>query len=263
MKIKINDPDKCENCNVKSCKFLTVAKTKSDFIRLTSETSICPTSAIDENGPSESDLKNKSIGGSNCVECGLCARFCAHENLVIEDCSLKADKFECLDAIQLKAVTSLYLSLLFDFSANTNRNQSLPFDCYVSTCSGMEAFVEIDAGDDSLECLRRILGDIITYSQSRIITHGIVVLSTFPKSGSRDMFSVISKLKDFPTTRNIKIYITTFSILRMLCAAGVNKADDFHTFLFDCTTESDERMYLKRLKQVITRMRSNEQYNEG
>ena len=250
MKIIINDPNKCETCNAKSCKFLTVVKTKSDFIRLSSETSICPTSAIDENGPSESDLRNKFIGGSSCVECGLCARFCAYGNLTVESCSLEADKFGNLDAIQLKAVTSLYLSLLFDFAANTNRNQVLPFDCYVSTSSGMEAFVEIDAGNDSLECLRRILGDIVTYSHSRLITNGIIVLSSLPKSGSRDMFAVIEKMKQFPTTRNINIYITTFSILRVLCNARMEKADDFRTFLFDCANES-ESTYMERIMQAI------------
>lgn len=250
MKIKIKDPNKCEFCTVKSCKFLTVAKTKSDFIRLSSETSICPTSAIDENGPSESDLKNKSIGSGSCVECGLCARFCAHGNLVVEGCSPKADKFNNLDAIQLKAVTSLYLSLLFDFSANTNRNQALPFDCYVSTGSGSESFVEIDAGDDSLECLRRIFGDIVTYSQSRSITNGIIVLSSLPKTGSRDMFAVIEKMKVFPTTHNIRIYITTFTILRRLCIAGVRKADDFQTFFFDCANES-EHSYLERIRKTL------------
>ena len=250
MKIKINNPSICENCNAKSCKFLTLATVKSDFIRLSSETSICPTSAIDENGPSESDLKNSSIGNASCVECGLCARFCAHGNLIVENCSSKADKFESLDAIQLKAVTSLYLSLLFDFAANTNRNQSLPFDCYVSTTSGAEAFVEIDAGDDSLECLRRILGDIVTYSQSRPVTNGIIVLSSLPKPGSRDMFSVVEKMKDFPTTQNLRIYITTFSILRMLCMAGVKQADDFRTLLYDCANES-ESMYMKRVAEVI------------
>lgn len=256
MKIRIINPNKCENCNAKSCKFLTLATVKSDFIRLSSETSICPTSAIDENGPSESDLKNKSIGNDNCVECGLCARFCKHGNLVVEDCSAIADKFEKLDAIQLKAVTSLYLSLLFDFAANTNRNQSLPFDCYVSTTSGAEAFVEIDAGDDSLECLRRILGDIVTYSQSRAITNGIIVLSSIPKSGSRDMFSVVEKLKDFPTTRNIRIYITTFSILRSLCVSRVKRAVDFRTFFFDCTNESGKQ-YQERIKQAIAEQNVN------
>lgn len=250
MKIKIINPCECENCNAKSCKFLTLAKVKSDFIRLSSETSICPTSAIDENGPSESDLKNGTVGGDSCVECGLCAKFCAHGNLVVEDCSSKADKFENLDAIQLKAVTSLYLSLLFDFAANTNRNQSLPFDCYVSTCSGEEAFVEIDAGDDSLECLRRILGDIVTYSQSRSIMNGIIVLSNLPRTGSRDMFSVIEKMKDFPTTRNLHIYITTFAILRLLCVSGVKQMNDFHTYLFDCANESENK-YQARIKQTI------------
>ena len=250
MKIKINDPNTCERCNAKSCKFLTVVKTKSDFIRLSSETSICPTSAIDENGPSESDLRNKLIGGSSCVECGLCARFCAHGNLSVEGCSSKADKFDNLDAIQLKAVTSLYLSLLFDFAANTNRNQSLPFDCFVSTSSGIEAFVEIDVGDDSLECLRRILGDIVTYSHSRSITNGIIVLSSLPKSGSRDMFAVVEKMKQFPTMRNMNIYLTTFSILRMLCNSGVGKTDDLRTFLFNCSNES-ESTYMKRIRQAI------------
>lgn len=259
MKIKIINQRICESCNAKSCKFLTLATVKSNFIRLSSETSICPTSAIDENGPSESDLKNNLIGSDSCVECGLCARFCAHGNLIVEDCSPKADKFENLDAIQLKAVTSLYLSLLFDFAANTNRNQSLPFDCYVSTTSGEEAFVEIDAGDDSLECLRRILGDIVTYSQSRPITNGIIVLSALPKSGSRDMFSVVEKMKAFPTTKNLSIYITTFSILRMLCMAGVKRDDNLRSFLYDCANEN-ESAYIKRIAKVIERENSSSKW---
>ena len=252
MKIKIIDPFVCENCNIKSCKFLTVSSIKEDFIKLTSETTICPTSAIDENGPLASDLKSAAICSESCVKCGLCAKFCAHKNLVIECGSSQANEFVNLDAIQLKAVTSLYLSILFDFAANTNRNQALPFDCYVSTGSGAEAFVEIDAGDDSLECLRRILGDIVMFSQTHPISNGIIVLSSLPKIGSRDIFSVLAKMKEFPTTRKLNVYITTFSDLRMLCLAGVTRVNDFKSVLFDCSNET-QTTYESRIRQLLSK----------
>ena len=250
MKIKILNPTQCETCNAKSCKFLTTSTVKEDFHRLSSETSICPTSAIDENGPSETDLKNKSISTPSCVECGLCVRFCAHNNLIAERGPSVTDKFEKLDAIQLKAVTSLYLSLLFDFAANTNRNQSFPFDGYVSTHLKDEAFVEINAGNDSLECLRRLLGDFVTFSASHPISAGIIVLTDLPKAGSHDVFPVIEKMKEFPTTRNLRIYMTTFSILRNLCLSCIPKVQRFRDVLFDC--ENEKRAdYLNRIKSMI------------
>ncbi len=250
MKIRIIDYEKCETCKTRRCKFLNISNVKEDFVRLPSETSVCPTDAIDENGPSDTDLKKGHISSDECVECGLCARFCSHDNLVAEEVNANVNKFNVLSDLQLNAVVSLYLSLLFGFAANTNRNRSLPFDCYVSSVSGKEAFVEVDYGDDSLECLRRILGDVITFSKSHPIANGIIVLSTLPKVGSRDVYAVINKMRKFPSTSGLKVYMTTISILRMFCVSKIPVGMDFDDLLFDCEKE-DECAYMNRVAGII------------
>jgi len=136
--------------------------------------------------------------------------------LEIEDYNANTSSFGNLTNLQIKAVTSLYLNGLFGFAANTNRNNSLSFDGYVASEKGEEAFVEIDYKDDSLECVRRILGDIIKYSDTRKIKNGIVVLSRLPQIGSRDVYNLLEKMKKFPTTNDIGIYMTTFSHLRAI-----------------------------------------------
>lgn len=239
MRIRIKDRAICDNCHAKRCKFLNVANTKRDFFNLPSETTVCPTSAIDDNGPTDADLNNGFISSKDCVECGLCVKFCTWKNLEIEGESNGTGFWGNLTELQLKAVTSMYLSQLFHFAANTNRNGSLPFDGYVSTLGGQQAFVEIDYGDDSLESVRRILGDVLTYSDHNI-RNGIVILSHLPQKGTVDVYNVLEKLKVFPTTTDMHIYFTTFSVLRSLCLAGISSDKEFKTILFDPMNESVE-----------------------
>lgn len=244
MRIKIKERIVCDNCHAKRCKFLNVANTKRDFFNLPSETTVCPTSAIDDNGPTDTDLNNGIISSNGCVECGLCAKFCTWNNLEIEGGIEETKLFGNLTELQLKAVTSMYLSQLFHFAANTNRNNSLPFDGYVSTLSGQQAFVEIDYGDDSLESVRRLLGDVLTYSDHNI-RNGIVILSHLPQKGSVDVYNVLDKLKVFPTTTDLHIYFTTFSVLKSLCIAGVSSDNDFEYLLFDPFKEGIEDYVLR------------------
>lgn len=239
MRIKIKDRTVCDNCQAKRCKFLNIANTKRDFFNLPSETTVCPTASIDDNGPTDIDLNNGFISPKNCVECGLCAKFCTWNNLEIEGEVEGIEPFGNLTELQLKAVTSMYLSQLFHFAANTNRNGSLPFDGYVATLSGKQAFVEIDYGDDSLESVRRVLGDVLTYSDHNI-RNGVVILSHIPQKGTADVYNVLDKLKAFPTTTDLHIYITTFAILRSLCISGVSSDMDFETILFEPLKQSVE-----------------------
>lgn len=219
MKIVIKDIELCAKCTAKRCSFINLATIERAFFNLSSETTICPTSAIGGNGPSDKSIKKRFIiaeKGISCVECGLCVKHCSHQNLSIEDYNANTSAFGNLTGLQIKAVTSLYLNGLFGFAANTNRNNSLSFDGYVASEKGEEAFVEIDYKDDSLECVRRLLGDIIKYSDTHSVKNGIVVLSRLPQVGSRDVYNLLEKMKKFPTTNDISIYMTTFSHLRAI-----------------------------------------------
>ncbi|MDE7228603.1 MAG: hypothetical protein K2N31_09825 [Treponemataceae bacterium] len=113
-------------------------------------------------------------------------------------------------------IASSYLNCLFDFAANTNLNKSLLFDGYVYTIADEQCFVEVDIQNDSLESCRRLLNDIVSYNFKceKKIKNGLMVLNNFPKEGSHDIFTVIEKLKLFPYTSDLNIYITTFSLLR-------------------------------------------------
>ncbi len=217
--ISILNTDVCANCSAKNCSFTNITRIEQAFFNLSSETTICPTNAISGTGPSEKSVEKQIIvaeKGTICVECGLCVKHCSHHNLAIKNYNTDISSFGYLTNMQIKAVTSLYLNGLFGFAANTNRNNSLTFDGYVASDMGEEAFVEIDYNDDSLECVRRLLGDIIKYSNSRKVKNGIVVLSRLPQHGNRDVYTLLRKLNNFPTTNDIRIYMTTFSHLRKI-----------------------------------------------
>jgi len=249
MNIVIKNKDICNACKVHNCSFLNMAKSKSDFYNLHSETVVCPTQAITEEGPSDSDIKESRILSSKCVNCGLCVKFCHYHNLDVRDYDDATDLFRNMTEPQVNALTSMYLSTIFKFSANTNRNRSLLFDGYVDD-SENEAFVEVDWGDDSLECLRRILGDVLTYSQNHTIKNGIIVLSHLPNEGNRGIFDLITKMKDFPTTNEINIYITSFSLLRKMCLFLKNDIYQMSDLLWDCKKES-EIEYTTRIKNIL------------
>ena len=117
---------------------------------------------------------------------------------------------------------------------------------------GEEAFVEIDYKDDSLECVRRILGDIIKYSDTHKIKNGIVVLSRLPQIGSRDVYNLLEKMKKFPTTNDISIYMTTFSHLRAIYLyMKPSKQYLFENLLYNPIKE-DIYTYQKKVENLFT-----------
>lgn len=244
MKIKILDKQKCVDCVVHTCSFLNTSVSKKDFYNLPSETTICPNQAI-EAGPSNKDMDDGFIVATNCINCGLCVKYCHNRNLSIVDFDENTDIFRNLTEPQLNAVTSLYLSTLFGFAANTNRNRALQFDGYISTKDGEECFVEIDWNDDSLECTRRLLGDILIYSANRSLKNGLIVLSHLPILGSRDVFTVLDKIKSFPTTKDIKIYFTTFGILKRLSLNLDSNDFKLEDLFYDVMLESQEEYNAK------------------
>lgn len=260
MQIRITDVKTCEMCSMPRCSYMNIANVKEDFFRLPSETTVCPTGALTELGPREKDMDHGFISGdksSPCVKCGLCVRTCPYGNLEIvggmESVSEIKDDFSVLTERQVNAVTSQYLSLLFGFAANTNRNRALSFDGYAYDAGGEEAFVEIDYNNDSLECVRRVVGDIIEYSGMMKLTTGIIVLSDFPHKGSHDVYTFIERVSAFPTTRDIKVYITTFSVLRRLCLHTVGGAFARQCRMADvlfCPAKEELSAYMKRLDEV-------------
>ena len=117
---------------------------------------------------------------------------------------------------------------------------------------GEEAFVEIDYKDDSLECVRRILGDIIRYSDTHKIKNGIVVLSRLPQIGSRDVYNLLEKMKKFPTTNDISIYMTTFSHLRAIYLyKGQSALCSFEDVFYNPIKE-DICAYQKKVENLFT-----------
>ncbi len=250
MKVQLIDTSICEKCVLHKCTYLNVANTKNDFYNLPSETTICPTAAIGDNGPIDVINSNRVISTDKCVSCGLCISFCHMQNLRCEEYDSDTSLFGQLTERQLKAVVSSYLSQIFEFAANTNRNNALLFDAYVSTKLGEEAFVEVDYRDDSLESTRRLLGDILMFSNNKNILNGILVLSNLPESGSRDVYTVIDKIKSFPKTENIRIYMTTFSILRKLCLFMNPGEHKFSDLFYDCSCESVDDYY-ERIENIF------------
>lgn len=255
MKIKIRNVQVCTTCTTKRCSYINLASIEHELFNLSSETTICPTGAISANGPSEQSIENLLIRpekGSLCVECGLCIKNCPYQNLSVEDYNADTTAFGHLTNLQIKAVTSLYLNDLLGFSANTNRNNALTFDGYISSKKGEKAFVEIDYRDDSLECVRRLLGDIIKYSGVHEVQRGVIVLSRLPQIGSRDIYNLLSKLKKFPTTNRIKIFITTFSHLRAMFL-HLNTTDKLYGFndIFYCPTDENIYEYQKKIERLF------------
>lgn len=149
------------------------------------------------------------------------------------------------------AIACSYLNHIFEFAANTNRNKALQFDGYTSTINGKEAFVQIDQDNDSLESVRRLIGDFLLYSPAdRKIQIGIVVLQELPREGSRDVYNVLESLKSFPTTSNYKFYFTTFKLLRFI-ALHIEFSDfDFEDLLLDLSDNNNITELYSTLKTV-------------
>lgn len=87
---------------------------------------------------------------------------CHANNLEVTDDGQSLD-FSGLSEFQINAIALSYLDQIVEFAANTNRNRSMNFDGFMQTRAGEACFVEVDYGNDSLECCRRLVGDFITY----------------------------------------------------------------------------------------------------
>ena len=149
------------------------------------------------------------------------------------------------------AIACSYLNHIFEFAANTNRNKALQFDGYASTVNGKEAFVQIDQDNDSLESVRRLIGDFLLYSPAdRKIQIGIVVLQELPKEGSRDVYNVLESLKNFPTTSDYKFYFTTFKLLRFIALHLESSDFDFADLLLDLSDNNNIPELYSTLKAV-------------
>ena len=215
MSVRIKDTGICTSCGNQDCCFKD-AQIRTNFYGIRSETTVCPTTLLSDN-PINIAKDDNIIRDKNCINCGLCTLSCHRQNLSCDDFYYEDNPFENLSEPQLNSIACSYLGYLFGFAANTNRNRAMQFDGYVSTNHGVEAFVEVDKENDSLESVRRLIGDFLLCSPTdRAINTGIVVLNDIPKAGSRDVYEVVKKLSEFPTTDKYQIYFTTFRLLRLL-----------------------------------------------
>lgn len=250
MKIQILDVETCEKCVSRNCSFLNVAKVCTGFNNMKSETTVCPTLAIGDRGPVGLVGSDGYISAEECVSCGLCVVYCNKANLICADHDSDTSEFGELTELQLKAVVSQYLMCLFEFAANTNRNRAMLFDGYMTDRFGEQAFVEIDYNNDSLKCTRRLLGDIMMFSGSRNIRNGLLVLSELPSAGNRDVYALIEKMRAFPTTSHINVFMTTLSHLREMALFLTPGEYGMNDLFYDCTSESVEE-YKNRIAVLV------------
>ena len=258
MRIKILDRKLCDQCNRKTCSNNDVVE-KTDFYNLKSERYTCPVRLF-QYGLTDEQLEQGYIDidfkENKCVYCLLCAIKCSKQNLQIESyqydaandfMSLKsAGEFQASAPSNIIALS--YLNCLFDFAANTNLNKSLPFDGYVCTVKDERCFVEVDIQNDSLESSRRLLADIVSYNfkTEKKIKNGLMVLSNFPKEGSRDIYTLIEKIKSFPNTADLHIFCTTFSLLRYCTMHIERNVLSLYDLFWDMAHETSES-YKERL----------------
>lgn len=252
MSVKIKDIEVCNNCGNKDCSYID-AKVKTNFYGLRTEETVCPTTVLTD-GPLEK-VKEYMLEDKDCIDCGLCELSCHNKNIECTDVDFCNNSFAALSTPQCNAIACSYLNHIFEFAANTNRNKALQFDGYTSTINGKEAFVQIDQDNDSLESVRRLIGDFLLYSPAdRKIQIGIVVLQELPKEGSREVYNVLESLKKFPTTSDYKFYFTTFRLLRFFALKLKESNYEFDDLLLDLS-ESDCK---KKLQTILTGTCQNE-----
>lgn len=253
MKIKIIDSSICESCRNKKCSFVDATE-NPNFYNIKTESTVCPTGLL-VTGPTEEDLEAgeiRSTREAKCVNCCLCVTQCPHNNLKVEDYTYKTSDFLALNEPQHNAIALSYLNNIFDFAANTNRNKALTFDGYIRTLSGKQCFVEVDHQNDSLESCRRIIGDIVSYNYQRDekITAGLIVLDDIPQKGSRDVYILLEKIKKFPKTNHLSIYIATFALLRYFNLYLKNGQHELFDLMYNPNEESEEE-YINRIKTLV------------
>lgn len=238
MNISINNQAICQNCMNRTCAFVDV-RIKEQFYSLRTETTVCPTGVL------ESETESTSFG-RNCVHCALCSMNCHAKNLKVTDDGHSLD-FSRLSELQINAIALSYLNRIVEFAANTNRNRAMNFDGFIQTKAGEACFVEVDYGNDSLECCRRLVGDFITYEGNiGPIRKGVMIMRDYPREGSRDVFNVIEKLAVFPTTKDCEIYFCTFDTLLQI-ALNIETTDWWLSDLFYNPKVESINSYLDRI----------------
>lgn len=263
MRIKIIDKEKCENCTQRTCSLMDTI-TKSDFMDLKTEQYTCPVKMFDyglTDKQMDAGYIDYNIEKNECLYCCLCAIHCSQKNLSIKgyEYDAKGDFLKLKDSGEFQAkgpstaIAMSYLNVLFDFAANTNLIRTISFDGAVLTKSGEKCLVEVDIKNDSLECCRRLLADIMLYNHNHKnegkIKNGLMVINDFPKQGSRDVIPLIESIHNFENTFDVNIYITTFSLLRYFAihlAASDYKLDDL---LLNASTSTYED-YLRKLLEL-------------
>lgn len=258
MRIKIIDKEKCTNCTRRTCS-MTDTVSKSDFYNLKTEQHTCPVKMF-AYGVTDEQLElgyiDFNLEKNDCLYCCLCAFQCSQNNLLIEDYQYdaKSDLKKLTESGELQSqgpsniIALSYLNHLFDFAANTNLVRTLSFDGVVFTNKGELCLVEVDINNDSLECCRRLLADIVLHNHKNElkIKNGLMVLNDFPKEGSRDVVPLIQKIREFESTSGINFYITTFSLLRYFVLHLEKKQYEFEDLLFNTSSSSKEE-YLKKI----------------
>lgn len=260
MRIRIKDTAICDNCTKKTCSSGDVIE-KNTFAKFRSERYTCPIRLF-QYGPTDKQLDEGYIDISfgadviGCMYCCLCAIQCSKDNIEVIDYSFEAnDNFVttlslcekqsggCCNILALS-----YLDMLFDFAANTNINKSMSFDGFVCDKDDSWYFVEVDANDDSLESCRRLLGDIVSqnHNSKRKMDAGIMVLNNLPKEGPREIYTFIEKINQFPNTKHLKIYATTFTLLRHFAIHIKKNEYSIDDLLFNMTSEQPQQ-YIDKL----------------
>lgn len=258
--IIISSADTCRQCIRRSCSIGDVVERKT-FSTFKTERNRCPLNLL-SNGPDDLMLDFGRIDGESrsdrkCIYCYICVDSCSHGNLAIRGrefwterdfASLKSADASVSNSLA-NAIASSYLNSLFDFAANTTLNRSVSFDGIVYDSNHQAYFVEVDLGDDSLECFRRLLGDMAMHNangSNQSIETGIIVLSNLPKAGSRDVYTLAKKVRSFPGTSNVKIYVTTFQLLRHFMLSSFASEEPVDTLLFEIVNE-EPTDYINRL----------------
>ena len=248
MSLKIINIGKCSECGNKDCCYIN-ARVKTNFYGLKSEETVCPTAVLTD-GPLEK-AKGNIFDDKCCINCGLCELSCHNKNIECININFERNFSENLSNAQCNAIACSYLNHIFEFAANTNRNKNLHFDGYVSTIDGKEAFIQINQDDDSLESVRRLIGDFLLYSPAdRNIRIGVVVLQELPKAGTRDVYNLLEALKIFPTTSDYKFYFTTFKLLRFIALHLDCSNYRFEDFLLDLSNDNNKKRIYFNLKKM-------------
>ena len=256
MNIFIKDIKKCEDCKRRTCMITESTQIPNSF-NLKPEKFTCPVK-IFENGFLERQIELEQINvelkesDKECILCLLCAANCSQNNLQVDKISMNIkDMFETngnneqQSNILSNTIALAYMQKIFTFAANTNFSRAITFDGFAIS-DDESFFVEVDINNDALESCRRILGEMTMFNcgKDNKILNGIIVLETMPKDNS-NVNTLIRKIREFPTTQHVKIYMTTMSLLRYW-AMTLSEKQSIKNMLYDCASESIDS-YINKL----------------